>query len=109
MDLTEQLLEIDAHAEFADEFFHASEASARVDDLPVSVSTVLKAEACNIGLEPLIRSNVSALTRHRLNWTKSNIALQWGEMIRATGSLKLGKIQASALVRSLLKVNAPPD
>lgn len=109
MDLTEQLLEIDAHAEFADEFFHASEASARVDDLPVSVSTVLKAEACNIGLEPLIRSNVPALTRHRLNWTKSNIALQWGEMIRATGSLKLGKIQASALVRSLLKVNAPPD
>ncbi|WP_407244297.1 Tn3 family transposase [Klebsiella pneumoniae] len=30
------------------------------------------AEACNIGLEPLIRSNVPALTRHRLNWTKAN-------------------------------------
>ncbi len=39
-------------------FFHASEASARVDDLPVSISAVLMAEACNIGLEPLIRSNV---------------------------------------------------
>ncbi|OYJ37810.1 hypothetical protein CI737_18700 [Escherichia coli] len=57
---------------FADEFFHASEASARVDDLPVSISAVLMAEACNIGLEPLIRSNVPALTRHRLNWTKAN-------------------------------------
>ncbi|ENO2105429.1 Tn3 family transposase, partial [Enterobacter hormaechei] len=45
-----------------------SEASARVDDLPVSISAVLMAEACNIGLEPLIRSNVPALTRHRLNW-----------------------------------------
>nr|AWH60706.1 transposase [Klebsiella pneumoniae] len=51
---------------------HASEASARVDDLPVSISAVLMAEACNIGLEPLIRSNVPALTRHRLNWTKAN-------------------------------------
>uniref|UniRef100_UPI0033947CFA Tn3 family transposase n=1 Tax=Shigella sp. FJ200801 TaxID=3156207 RepID=UPI0033947CFA len=47
------------------QFFHASEASARVDDLPVSISAVLMAEACNIGLEPLIRSNVPALTRHR--------------------------------------------
>ncbi len=37
-----------------------------------SASAVLMAEACNIGLEPLIRSNVPALTRHRLNWTKAN-------------------------------------
>ncbi|SSK73391.1 transposase [Klebsiella pneumoniae] len=72
VDLTELLLEINAHTGFADEFFHASEASARVDDLPVSSSAVLMAEACNIGLEPLIRSNVPALTRHRLNWTKAN-------------------------------------
>ncbi|MGA3841875.1 Tn3 family transposase, partial [Escherichia coli] len=72
VDLTELLLEINAHTGFADEFFHASEASARVDDLPVSISAVLMAEACNIGLEPLIRSNVPALTRHRLNWTKAN-------------------------------------
>ncbi|HBQ8783927.1 TPA: Tn3 family transposase, partial [Klebsiella quasipneumoniae] len=48
-----------AHTGFADEFFHASEASARVDDLPVSISAVLMAEACNIGLEPLIRSRHS--------------------------------------------------
>ncbi|MCP6132783.1 Tn3 family transposase, partial [Klebsiella pneumoniae] len=65
VDLTELLLEINAHTGFADEFFHASEASARVDDLPISISAVLMAEACNIGLEPLIRSNVPALTRHR--------------------------------------------
>ncbi|OKL76853.1 transposase for transposon Tn3, partial [Klebsiella pneumoniae MGH 31] len=38
VDLTELLLEINAHTGFADEFFHASEASARVDDLPVSIS-----------------------------------------------------------------------
>lgn len=72
VDLTELMLEINAHTGFADEFFHASEASARVDDLSVSISAVLMAEACNIGLEPLIRSNVPALTRHRMNWTKAN-------------------------------------
>ncbi|MDP1125502.1 Tn3 family transposase, partial [Klebsiella pneumoniae] len=44
----------------------------RVDDLPVSISAELMAESCNIGLEPLIRSNVPALTRHRQNWTKAN-------------------------------------
>lgn len=63
VDLTELLLEINAHTGFADEFFHASEASARADDPSVSISAVLMAEACNIGLEPLIRSNVPALTR----------------------------------------------
>ncbi len=50
----------------------ASEASARVDDLSVSISATLMAGACNIGQEPLIRSHVPALTRHRLNWTKAN-------------------------------------
>lgn len=70
--LTELLLEINAHTGFADEFFHASEASARVDDLPVSISAVLMAEACNIGLGPLIRSNAPALTLYRMNWTKAN-------------------------------------
>lgn len=72
VDLTELLLEINAHTGFADEFFQASEASARVDALSVSISAVLMVEACNIGLDPLMRSNVRALTRHRLNWTKAN-------------------------------------
>ncbi|MEF9054475.1 Tn3 family transposase, partial [Escherichia coli] len=30
------------------------------------------------------------------------IVLQWDEMIRTAGSLKLGKVQVSVLVRSLL-------
>ncbi|WNA69026.1 Tn3 family transposase [Escherichia coli] len=59
VDLTELCAEINALTGFADEFFHASEASARVDDLPVSISAVLMAEACNIGLEPLIRFECS--------------------------------------------------
>jgi TnpA family transposase len=35
------------------------------------------------------------------------IEQQWDEMIRAAGSLKLGKVQASVLVRSLLKSERP--
>lgn len=72
VDLTELLLEIHTHTGFADEFTHVSESNARADDLSVSICAVLLAEACNIGLEPLIKNQVPALTRHRLNWVKQN-------------------------------------
>ena len=72
IDLTELVLEIHAHTKFADEFTHVSESNARVDDLPVSLCAVLLAEAYNIGLEPLVKHNVPALTRHRLSWVKQN-------------------------------------
>lgn len=72
MDLTELLLEINAHTGFADEFTHVSESNARAEDLGVSICAVLLAEACNIGLEPLIKHQVPALTRYRLSWVKQN-------------------------------------
>ena len=66
VDLPEVLLEIHARTGFAQEFTHLSEGAARVGDLPISVCAVLLAEACNIGLEPVVRSDVAALTRGRL-------------------------------------------
>ena len=72
VDLTELLLEIHAHTGFADEFTHVSESNARAGDLTISICAVLLAEACNIGLEPLIKHQVPSLTRHRLNWVKQN-------------------------------------
>ncbi len=72
VDLTELVLEIHAHTGFTDEFTHVSEANARADDLSVSICAVLLAEACNIGLEPLIKHQIPALTRHRLSWVKQN-------------------------------------
>nr|SHO14691.1 Transposase Tn3 family protein [Moritella viscosa]SHO15483.1 Transposase Tn3 family protein [Moritella viscosa]SHO18810.1 Transposase Tn3 family protein [Moritella viscosa] len=72
VDLTELLLEIHAHTGFLDEFTHVSESNARADDLSISICAVLIAEACNIGLEPLIKSHIPALTRHRLSWVKQN-------------------------------------
>jgi TnpA family transposase len=72
IDLTELLLEIHTHTGFADAFTHVSESNARVSDLPISLCAVLVAEACNIGLEPLIQLNVPTLTRHRLHWAQQN-------------------------------------
>lgn len=72
VDLTELLLEVDAWTGFTQEFTHVRESEARAQGLHISVCAVLMAEACNIGLEPLIKSNVPALTRHRLSWVKQN-------------------------------------
>ena len=72
VDLPEILLEIHLRTGFADVFTHISEAKARVDDLPTSVCAVLLAEACNIGLEPLVRGDNPALTRNRLSWIQQN-------------------------------------
>lgn len=72
VDLTELLLEIHARTGFASEFVHVSQSNARADDLTISICAVLLSEACNIGLEPLIKHHIPALTRHRLNWVKQN-------------------------------------
>jgi TnpA family transposase len=82
----ELLLEIDAHTSFADEFTHVSESNARAEDLNVSVCAVLLAEACNIGLEPLIKHQIPALTRHRLNWVKQNY-LRAETLVKANAKL----------------------
>jgi hypothetical protein len=65
-------LEIDAHTGFCSEFTHISEAKARADNLEISVCAALLSEACNIGLEPLIKHHIPALTRHRLSWVNQN-------------------------------------
>jgi hypothetical protein len=72
VDLPELLLEIHARTGFAREFRHISEGAARVADLPISLCAVLLAEACNIGLEPVVRSDIPALTRGRLSWVQQN-------------------------------------
>ena len=49
-----------------------SERAARVTDLGVSVCAVLLAEACNTGLEPLVRHETQSLRRDRLSWVSQN-------------------------------------
>ena len=72
VDLPEILLEIAARTDFASKFTHVSERASRVGDLAISVCAVLIAEACNIGLEPLVRPDVPALRRARLSWVNQN-------------------------------------
>lgn len=86
VDLPEVLLEVYARTGFADEFTHLSQGNARVEDLPISICAVLIAEACNIGLEPLVRSDVPALTRSRLSWVQQNY-IRMDTLIRANARL----------------------
>jgi TnpA family transposase len=86
VDLPEVLLEIHARTGFAQEFTHISAGDARVADLPVSLCAVLLAEACNIGLEPVIRPDVPALTRGRLSWVQQNY-MRAETLIRANARL----------------------
>jgi TnpA family transposase len=66
------LLDIHARTGFAHAFTHLSEGEARATDLSVSLCAVLLAEACNIGLEPVVHSASAALTRGRLTWVQQN-------------------------------------
>jgi TnpA family transposase len=72
IDLPDVLLEVDAWTRFADEFTHISEGRARVENIATSICAVLLAEACNVGLEPVVRQASSALTRGRLSWVNQN-------------------------------------
>jgi TnpA family transposase len=72
VDLTEILLEISARTKFTEAFTHVSEHSARATDLNISLCAVMLAEACNIGVEPMVRLDVVALQRDRLAWIGQN-------------------------------------
>ncbi|AFZ00606.1 Tn3 family transposase [Calothrix sp. PCC 6303] len=86
VDLPEALLEIHAKTGFMDEFNHGSQESSRVTDLPISVCAVLIATSCNIGLKPVIRADIPALTRNRLAWVQQNY-LRSETLIRANARL----------------------
>jgi len=55
-------------------------------DLPIRGCVVLLAEACTIGLEPVVRSDVAALTRGRLHGVQQN-SLRAETLTRAHATL----------------------
>jgi hypothetical protein len=67
VDLPELLLEVHGWTGYLHEFTPVSETGARMDDRALSVAAVLVAGACNIGLRPVIKPSVPALTRDRLS------------------------------------------
>jgi TnpA family transposase len=86
VDLPDAILEIHALTGFADEFVHISEGRGRVEDLTLSICAVLVAESCNIGLEPLVRPDIPALTAARLAWVQQNY-IRAETLIRANARL----------------------
>lgn len=72
VDLPDVLLEVHSWTGFLSEFSHVSEASARMGQLDVSVAAILVAEACNVGLTPVIKDGHPALTRGRLTHVDQN-------------------------------------
>jgi TnpA family transposase len=72
VDLPEILLEIAARNGFTEAFTHVAESTARAEGLSTSLCAVLLAEACNTGIEPLIRSEIPSLRRDRLTWVNQN-------------------------------------
>lgn len=72
VDLPEILLEIAARTRFTDEFTHIAESTARAEGLSTSLCATLLAEACNTGIEPLVRSEIPSLRRDRLTWANQN-------------------------------------
>lgn len=72
VDLPEILLEVNSWTGFLDAYTHVSGAGARMGDLPLSIAAVLIAEACNVGLAPVVADGHPALTRDRLGHVEAN-------------------------------------
>jgi TnpA family transposase len=72
IDLPELLLEVHAWTGFLHAYVHVSGEDTRMSDLPISVAALLIAEACNVGLIPMIDPDIEALTRGRLSHVDQN-------------------------------------
>ncbi len=72
VDLPELLIEVDGWTEFTSAFTHVSSGESRMGDLGLSAIAVLVAEACNVGLVPVLNAGVAALTRQRLSHVDQN-------------------------------------
>lgn len=66
VDLPELLLEVHSWTGFLHAYKHLAGTSTRTKDLPVSVAALLVAEACNVGLTPVVKPGEAALSRDRL-------------------------------------------
>jgi TnpA family transposase len=107
VDLPELLLEVHGWTGCLDEFTHISGAGARIEDLSLSVAAVLVAEACNIGLRPVIKPGVPALTRDRLGHVDlsyvraETIAAANARLIEAQAGIGLAASWGGGLVASV--------
>ena len=106
IDLPDVMLEAATRSGFAEAFTHVSERHARVDDFTTSLCGGLVAHACNIGFEPLVRTDQTALSRARLSWVSQNfirpetIAAANARIVAAQNALPIAHIWGSGEVAS---------
>lgn len=106
VDLPDIVLEIAVRTGFAKTFTHVSERQARVEAFTLSLCAVLVAEACNIGFEPVSRSDLPALGRARLSWIQQNfirentITAANRRLVAAQNALPIARIWGAGEVAS---------
>jgi len=106
VDLPEVRLEVQAQTGFAAAFTHLREGQARVADRATSLCAVLIAEACNIGLEPVIQREVPALTRDRSGWVQQHylraetISRANAQLVAAQAAIPLAQLWGGGEVAS---------
>lgn len=77
-----------------------------MEDLPTSVAALLVAEACNVGLTPVIKPGVPALTRARLSHVDQNYlradthSAASARLIEAQASIPVAGLWGGGLVAS---------
>jgi len=106
VDLPELLLEVHAWTGFLDAYTHLADVPARTKDLSVSVAALLVAEACNVGLTPVIKSGEPALSRARLAHVDQyyvraeNHAAASGVLIDAQAQIPIARAWGGGLLAS---------
>lgn len=106
IDLPDVMLEAAARSGFADAFTHVSERHARVEEFTTSLCGGLIAQACNIGFEPMVRTDQPALSRNRLSWVSQNfirpdtIAAANARIVAAQNALPIAHVWGSGEVAS---------
>ena len=107
VDLPELLLEVHSWTGFLDAYTHIGQSNARMDDLPRSVAAMLVAEACNVGLTPVIAEGHPALTRDRLGHVDANYlrsethAAANAVLIKAQGEIPVARVWGGGLLASV--------
>jgi TnpA family transposase len=107
VDLPELLLEVHAWTGFLDAYTHLADVSTRTKDLSVSVAALLVAEACNVGLTPVIKPGEPALSRARLAHVDQyyvraeNHAAANGVLIDAQAQIPIARAWGGGLLASV--------
>jgi TnpA family transposase len=109
VDLPELLLEVHAWTGFLDAYTHLADVSTRTKDLSVSVAALLVAEACNVGLTPVIKAGEPALSRARLAHVDQYYVRAENHAAASGGGGLLASVDGLRFVVPVRTINAGPS